>query len=440
MGSLWEAEHIALRSPVAIKFIRQALGSDEEVVARFAREARAAAALRSPHVVQILDHGVHEDRPFIAMELLVGETLAERIEREGRLSAEDTGTVLTHVGRALMRAHEVGIVHRDLKPSNVFVVRNDDEVLIKVFDFGIAKALNPGDSWIGKGTNSGVILGTPYYMSPEQAEGGRPIEASTDIWAMGVLAFECLLGKLPFSDSSLGALVLAICSRPLPIPSEKGMVPPGFDEWFAKACARAPTARFATAKEAASEFRRLVLGISGPLVSQRAPDASPELTVATEEPQAAQALQLRTTTASERPLAGEHGGEVALTSTTALPMSSGRTWLVTAVLLALLGLLVAFLFIEREPIPASNAASKTAAVVATAVVPAASTSSIAPVSEPLPSLSVSAPASVPALESTPKSPRAESLPAARRAAPKPAPPVTPAPTSGEKKRRVDLGI
>src|SRR5690606_29037589 len=147
--------------------------------------------------------------------------------------------------------------HRDLKPSNIFLISNDDEELAKVLDFGIAKSLDPSDTLNGEGTKSGVMVGTPYYMSPEQAAASGEVDASTDIWAMGILAFECLLGRLPFLENSLGGLVLAICARPLPIPSDWGPVPNGFDAWFARACAREPSDRFASAREAASEFRAL---------------------------------------------------------------------------------------------------------------------------------------------------------------------------------------
>src|SRR5690606_32567987 len=137
MGSLWEAEHVSLRTTVAIKLIHQNVQNENDATTRFLREARAAATLRSPHVVQVPDHGVHRGTPFIAMELLEGQSLSTRIKREGQLSPEFTSMILTHVARALTRAHEAGIIHRDLKPSNIFLISNDDEELAKVLDFGI---------------------------------------------------------------------------------------------------------------------------------------------------------------------------------------------------------------------------------------------------------------------------------------------------------------
>jgi serine/threonine-protein kinase len=258
MGSVWLAHHLTLQSPVAIKLIDPAIASNPEALARFMREARAAAALRSPHVVQILDHGVDGETPYIAMELLEGESLAARLRKLGRLSPEDTSRVLTHTARAISRAHEVGVVHRDLKPDNIFLIENEEEELAKVLDFGIAKStiVGFGVSVVPE-TRTGALMGTLHYMSPEQTEGVKTVDFRTDIWAMGVIAFECLLGRRPFEGETVGTLVLEICSRPVPVPSQIGAVPAGFDAWFARACARDPGARFASARDAAAELRRI---------------------------------------------------------------------------------------------------------------------------------------------------------------------------------------
>src|SRR5690349_1329815 len=193
MGSVFRAEHMALSSPVAIKLIDPEIARRPEMLERFQREAQSSAALRSPHVVQILDHGVDQGVPYIAMELLEGESLAERLVRVGKLSPEETARIMTHVARAIGRAHERGIVHRDLKPDNVFLVRNDDEEIAKVLDFGIAKAtMNSFD--VTTGTRTGAMLGTPYYMSPEQVEGSKSIDHRADLWALAVITFECITG------------------------------------------------------------------------------------------------------------------------------------------------------------------------------------------------------------------------------------------------------
>jgi len=258
MGSVWLAHHLTLHSPVAIKLIDPAIASNPEALSRFMREARAAAALRSPHVVQILDHGIDGETPYIAMELLEGESLAARLRKVGRLSPADTTRVLTHTARAISRAHEVGVVHRDLKPDNIFLIENEEEELAKVLDFGIAKStiVGFGVSVVPE-TRTGALMGTLHYMSPEQTEGVKTVDFRTDIWAMGVIAFECLLGRRPFEGETVGTLVLEICSRPVPVPSQVGAVPAGFDGWFARACARDPAARFASARDAAAELRRI---------------------------------------------------------------------------------------------------------------------------------------------------------------------------------------
>jgi serine/threonine protein kinase len=255
MGSIWRAEHLVLQAPVAVKLIDRDAVPDEDTLSRFMREAKAAASLRSPHVVQIIDYGVEGPLPFMVMELLEGETLAQRLKRVRRLSRQDTARVLTHVGRAVGRAHEAGIVHRDLKPENVFLVKNEDDEIAKVLDFGVAKIDHALLGSEGTRTRTGSILGTPYYMSPEQAQGNKAVDSRSDLWSLGVIAFECLTGQRPFFSDGLGDLVLTICVRDMPVPSDVAPVPLGFDAWFAKACARDPEQRFQTARELTDALR-----------------------------------------------------------------------------------------------------------------------------------------------------------------------------------------
>ena len=261
MGSVWQCEHLSLMSQVAIKIIKPEGAKNDNSVARFMREAKAAALLRSPHVVQILDHGLDGEIAFIVMEMLEGESLHERLKR-GPLSPTEAATVLTHVGRAMQRAHDAEIVHRDLKPDNIFLVHNDDELLGKVLDFGIAKSAIGALNITGESpqTQTGALLGTPYYMSPEQATGQKDVDHRADLWAIGVIAYECLVGKRPYHSDSLGDLVLQICSRPQPVPSEQGAVPPGFDEWFRKANHRNPDERYGSARKMTQDLRALLLG------------------------------------------------------------------------------------------------------------------------------------------------------------------------------------
>jgi len=267
MGAVWKAEHLDLRAPVAIKLMDPALAAGLEAAGRFLREAQSAAVLRSPHVVQILDYGVDAETqiPFIAMELMEGESLAARLERVQRLSPVAAARIVTHVARALTRAHEAGIIHRDLKPGNIFLVRNEDDEIAKVLDFGIAKstaAMLTGHP----ATQSGSVLGTPYYMSPEQISGSRELDFQTDLWAVAVIAYECLSGRRPFESSTLGALAIDICTRRPPLASSFAAVPRDFDTWFDRATEREPSRRFGSARELADEFRRVcdtVVGRAG---------------------------------------------------------------------------------------------------------------------------------------------------------------------------------
>ncbi len=255
MGSVWRAEHVELGTPAAVKLIDQAIAENPEALARFKREAQAAAALRSINVVQIFDYGIDDGEPYIAMELLEGESLADRVHRDQVLDPEHVGWLLSQVGKALGRAHEMGIVHRDLKPDNIFIARDVDEEVVKVLDFGIAKSVAAGQTTGALQTRTGAVLGTPHYMSPEQTTGKSSVDHRTDIWALAVIAFECVTGRRPFSGETLGGLAVSICTGPMPRPSEVCPVPPGFDEWFGRAAYRDPAGRYQTMGEAVAQLR-----------------------------------------------------------------------------------------------------------------------------------------------------------------------------------------
>lgn len=256
MGSVWRGWHLSLNGPVAVKVIKPALLDSAEAKARFLREARAAASLRSTHVVQILDHGLHGDVPFIVMELLEGESLAQRLEREKLLSFGETARITAQVCRALTLAHGRGIVHRDLKPDNIFLAKEGSEEVAKVLDFGIAKDQSASMTATLE-TQEGAILGTPYYLSPEQAQGSLEVDHRSDLWALGVIAFECVTGRRPFESNHVGDLIVRICSRPMPVPSSVCPVPPGFDEWFRRAVSRVPEQRFQSSSQLSESLSRL---------------------------------------------------------------------------------------------------------------------------------------------------------------------------------------
>lgn len=283
MGAVWRARHLQWSAPVAVKLLdAPVVGSADEpadadrvamLMQRFFSEARAAAAIRSPHVVQIIDHGVDHSLgiPYIVMELLEGETLEQRL-RSGPLSVATAERILTHVARALARLHDAGCVHRDLKPSNVFLVANEEEIIAKVLDFGIVKmnlpALEPTPL-----TRTGEQMGTPYYMSPEQIRGLRNIDFRADIWALGVLGFECLVGKRPFDGETMGDLSLKICADPIAVPSQFGRVPDGFDAWFLRCVERQRERTFGSARDAIEALRGvLVVNAAGEAPSARIDD------------------------------------------------------------------------------------------------------------------------------------------------------------------------
>ncbi len=300
MGSVWAADHLTLKSPIALKIIKPALARKPKSLARFLAEAKAAAKLRSPHVVQIFDHGSEKDFAYICMELLEGEDLAQRLKREGHLSLSLTRRVMTHVGRAVQRAHDAGLVHRDLKPANIHLVPNDDEIIAKVLDFGIAKILDPTlDDSDSPRTATGALLGTPNYMSPEQLLSGQSVDNRTDLWALGIIAYELVCGTRPFSGDSIGDYVLAICSTPMPIPSAHCPVPRGFDAWFAHATERDPEQRFDSAKAMCKALGEVLDNAPAQLELERTAHREDAKSIAVD----ADAASAMTTATSHKPMA-----------------------------------------------------------------------------------------------------------------------------------------
>jgi serine/threonine protein kinase len=237
-----------------VKLIESQHAANPNAVLRFEQEARAAAKLRSAHVVQVLDFGVDDGSPYLVMELLEGESLATRLANHGALPPLESFTVVNHIAHAITRAHSQGFVHRDLKPDNVFMIDEGEELLVKVLDFGIAKALLGPTRGL---TDTGALLGTPHYASPEQLE-AKAVDSRSDLWSLGVVAFECVTGLLPFDAPSLPALLRAICYDPVVVPSAVARVPVGFDAWFLRATTRDRERRFQSARELSDELRALL--------------------------------------------------------------------------------------------------------------------------------------------------------------------------------------
>jgi serine/threonine-protein kinase len=255
MGAVYRAENIRIGKRVAIKILLKGHAKGSEAERRFVREARIAGSLGHPHICEVIDLGTLENgAPYQVMELLEGRTLAERIKLEGALSFDEVLDYAEQVLSALAAAHARGIVHRDLKPENIFLHERGEDVVAKLLDFGVSKSL-AGDHGLSL-TQTGVVVGTPYYLAPEQARGDRDIDHRVDVWAMGVVLYEALTGCLPFKADSYHALLAHILhSRPR-LPSEhRPQIPPAIEGIVLRALAFEPADRFASADEMRSAIR-----------------------------------------------------------------------------------------------------------------------------------------------------------------------------------------
>ncbi len=256
MGEVWRGRHVQLGHSVAVKILKADAASDQGLLARFRREARIAAQLRSRHIVRVEDFGVTRDgRPYLIMEFLEGESLARRIERSPRGDWSFVAHAVRQIAAACDVAHAAGIVHRDLKPDNCFVVRDEDgSPLVKVLDFGVAKVTD--NVFVTRGgvvTGAHVLLGTPVYMSPEQTRGEPDIDGRSDLWSLGVIAFEMLTGRIPYEATSVVQVLYAVLAAQIPAPSaiEPGL-PPTVDAWMTRALHPDRAQRFNSGRELAA--------------------------------------------------------------------------------------------------------------------------------------------------------------------------------------------
>ena len=250
MGTVYEAVHTTIGKHVALKFLESQVERSGQSRARFEREAQTASLVESPHVVHIFDSGCTSDgTPFMVLELLRGEDLRALLRREGRLSIEHAVTVCEQTLRALVRTHAAGIVHRDLKPENIFLCDHGDEsIFVKVLDFGISKGTR-SDANLDTLTHEGVVLGTAYYMSPEQARGETDIDGRSDIYALGSILFEMLVGRTPYVGNVYHAVLVDICTRDaVDVRTLAPQVPEGLASIIARALSRAREARYPSAQ------------------------------------------------------------------------------------------------------------------------------------------------------------------------------------------------
>jgi serine/threonine protein kinase len=253
MGVVFKAWHMELDEYVALKFLLPSRARDKELRERFALEAKAAAKLRGEHVVRVHDVGTLDGQvPFIVMEFLDGRTVGAIINERGPLPVELACELTIQACEALAEAHGRGIVHRDVKPDNLVVtLGHDDTPLLRVVDFGISKvslALDPGRTNPG-----GTILGTPYYMSPEQLDGGDELDARSDIWSLGAVLFEMLAGRKAFTGQSFASLASEILTQP---PRQLRKIrfdaPEELERIVERCLAKKPQDRFATVAELAA--------------------------------------------------------------------------------------------------------------------------------------------------------------------------------------------
>ena len=279
MGTVFHAEHTDLGKRVAIKVLATALEGEAEPTARFLREAKAASTIESEHIAQVFDVG--EDLHlglYMVMELLKGEDLSRVLAARGALPPAVAAGIVWQVSLALERAHSAGVVHRDLKPANVFLTRGDDgSVKVKVLDFGIAKLVHDARSLSLGITRHGIVVGTPHYMSPEQAQGLETVDHRTDIYSLGVLLFETIAGSPPYPERENyeQTLYSILCEDPPRLASKVPGVLPELDELVSQLMARVPERRPASAREVRRRLaaifpslgrRTLVLGGSAPSV------------------------------------------------------------------------------------------------------------------------------------------------------------------------------
>ncbi|HEY8075725.1 MAG TPA: serine/threonine-protein kinase, partial [Labilithrix sp.] len=221
MGAVLAARHLHLDRLVAVKFLLPGLARDPQIVARFLREARAASRIRGEHIARVLDVGTLDDgTPYIVMDLLDGEDVDRLLARQGKLPIAQAVDIVLEACVALAEAHAEGVVHRDLKPSNLFVTAAG----VKVLDFGISKLR--GEEVDGSLTRTSSMIGSPLYMSPEQLRAAKDVDARTDIWALGVIAYELLAGARPFEGATIAEIGAAVFTKtPVPLRTLRPEVP-----------------------------------------------------------------------------------------------------------------------------------------------------------------------------------------------------------------------
>ncbi len=251
MGAVYEGENTRIHRRVAIKVLHAQVASSADAVQRFEREAQAAGRIGSEHIVEVLDLGtLPEGDRYMVMEFMDGSSLADRISERGKLPPQTTAPIVVQLLEGLRAAHDAGIIHRDLKPDNVYLLgsRAGKKDFVKILDFGISKFNTLGGEF--SMTRTGAVMGTPYYMSPEQAKGNRDVDHRADLYAVGVILYEAVAGEVPFNAETFNELLFKIVlENPMPLVEKVPGLDPSFAAIVEKAMAREPAQRYQTANE-----------------------------------------------------------------------------------------------------------------------------------------------------------------------------------------------
>jgi len=256
MGMVYVAEHLLLGRRAAIKFLHAHVSREPDMVERFFNEARAASAVKHPGIVEVYDFGYHDGRAYLVMEYLDGESLLSHLRVEGTMTVERTLGITRKVSSALAAAHDAGVIHRDLKPDNIFLVRDtpdtpaDARGRVCLLDFGVAKLVRGDGSFSAQATASGVLVGTPAYMSPEQCKGSGQVDGRSDLYALGCVLYGMLAGRPPFVGEGGGDVIAHhIFVAPEPPSAHSPHVPPELDAIVMKLLEKDPKKRFQSARE-----------------------------------------------------------------------------------------------------------------------------------------------------------------------------------------------
>ena len=280
MGEVWLATHNSLGGEFAIKLVKPDDDTeDADAASRFQQEAQISAKLsrRTRHIVSVSDHGEENGLAYLVMELLEGESLEARIDRTADPSLAETVAIVMQVARALEQAHAEGVFHRDLKPANVFLTKDEDgRLLVKLLDFGIARATKAFRTRSPVTTGKDMVLGTPSYMSPEQARGLDTLDHRCDLWALAVVAYQSLAREIPWEGKSVEDIFLSICThRMIPILQVRPDLPPAVEAIFTRSFAGKLDDRFHTAAELSEAFEALVDPLAVEAAMGGAPRAAP---------------------------------------------------------------------------------------------------------------------------------------------------------------------